>query len=83
MIRVCSRTGRETTVHAKLFLGELRHSFYFKSTCEHAQIIQASYPCFEGFFTNSFPFTRNAISSILLLDEQCRGVISLLCLSVA
>lgn len=31
MIRLCSRTGRETIVHEKLVLGELRHQvFIFK-----------------------------------------------------
>lgn len=32
MIRVCSRTGGETTVHEKLLLGEHRHKvFIFKA----------------------------------------------------
>lgn len=67
MIRVGSRTGGETTVHENLFLGEHRHkAFIFKAHTNMPKLYRLLNVL--GFFlTNSFSFTRNVISRILLL----------------
>lgn len=54
-------------MHEKLVLGELRHQVFIFKLHVNMPKLYRLLNVLGFFFTNSFSFTRNAISSILLL----------------